>query len=68
MNNNKCNYCDICKRSQWVTLGNSDSDGVELQCIIGHKPRFYMPKHDNPYDTNWGYKRVCRDFLIKEPK
>jgi len=33
-----------------------------LTCAKGHKPRFYMPRNDNPLDLNWGWKRACADF------
>jgi hypothetical protein len=32
-----------------------------MRCGMGHKPRFYLPKHDM-HGENWGYKRKCGDY------
>lgn len=48
----KTQFCDLCKRHYY--------EGDVLRCREGHKPRFYMPKR--PYDTDWGWKRVCEDY------
>ena len=42
------------------TLGNWDASIGAFDCTVGHKPRFYKPRHSN--DTEWGWKRKCKDF------
>lgn len=32
------------------------------ECLKGHKPRFYMPRNNDPYDDGYGYKKKCADF------
>lgn len=55
----KASYCDECYNLEHPLDGKS-----EPKCSKGHKPRFYKPKSDCRYSSDWGYKRVCDDFEI----
>lgn len=56
-------HCDECKHAtvKWYEYRGPPAFDV-LTCAKKHKPRFYMPRNDNPLDLNWGWKRVCADF------
>lgn len=59
----KAKHCDECKHAavKWYLYRGPPAFDV-LTCAKKHKPRFYMPRNDNPLDLNWGWKRVCADF------
>lgn len=48
--------CDECKH-----FNDEDVPGARV-CEKNHKPRWYAPKNDNPYDLDYGYKRKCGDY------
>lgn len=51
--------CDQCKHF----ICNSGKFTPQAPpCTIGHNPKFYMPRNNDPYDPRWGYKRKCDDF------
>ena len=53
----KTRHCDECRHKiPGLTV---------MQCSKGHKPRFHVPSSD-PRDTDWGWKRKCKDFEPKE--
>ena len=45
--------CEACAHHDWAK--------DRLVCTIGHRPRFYLPRHDDPYGFV-GWKRRCDDF------
>ena len=51
----KMQFCDECANHRFQKV-------AEVVCTLDHKPRFYMPKNDNPHDQNYGWKRRCEDF------
>jgi len=59
----KASHCDDCNHAtvKWYEYKGPPAFDV-LTCAKKHKPRFYMPRNDNPMDLNWGWKRVCADF------
>lgn len=55
--------CGECEFRDWR--------GLKMKCKKGHKPNFYMPtiyQIMNPTDTDWGYKRRCKDYQEKLPE
>lgn len=58
----KVRQCDECKHR--IVDPDVDLNAIKANriCAQGHKPRFYLPNSDNPYDTDWGWKRNCNDF------
>lgn len=67
----KVRNCDECKFRTGNYIGGKlflediQKEGIrpyDKICTKGHRPRFYMPKLDNPYDTDWGWKRNCEDY------
>ena len=52
----KAKHCDECKH-----FNDEDVPGAPV-CWKGHHPRWYNQKHDNPHDTDYGYKRACTDY------
>ena len=53
--------CDECKNGNFLK--------PKMECFLGHKPRFYMPKSNYPhFDNDWGYKRACIDYEEGQPK
>jgi hypothetical protein len=50
--------CDQCAHA---THWSDNSGRVHLQCLKGHRPRFYTPLKGNPY-SNYGWKRRCEDY------
>jgi hypothetical protein len=59
----KAKPCDECRHAtikRYLYKGPPEFE--VLTCAKKHKPRFYMPRHDNPLDLNWGWKRACADF------
>ena len=54
----KAKHCDECQH-----FNDEDIPGAKV-CEKGHKPRWYSQKA--VYDTDWGYKRVCDDFLKEQ--
>ena len=65
-------YCDECKFRTDKYIGgkhflediNKPVSPYDLICTKGHRPRFYMPKTDNPNCNDWGWKRNCDDFEV----
>jgi len=53
----KASHCDECKH-----FNDEDVPGAKV-CEKNHKPRWYAQKNDNPHDLDWGWKRVCADFV-----
>lgn len=55
-------------RSQEIRkeLYDAHDETRELLAKLNHKPRWYGQKNDNPYDTDYGYKRVCEDFEVQK--
>jgi hypothetical protein len=60
-------YCDQCKYFVHGITTNyvSGKQDIKIRCEKGHKPRFYMPKSDNPLCNDWGWKRNCEDYEAK---
>lgn len=59
----KAKHCDECKHAtikQYLYKGPPEFE--VLTCAKKHKPRFYMPRNDNPLDLNWGWKRAWADY------
>lgn len=52
----KTQYCHDCIHKSFPEILG------KLKCRKGHKPRFYMPRDNNPLDTLYGWKRKCADF------
>ena len=53
-------YCDECKHHADMT---EDEATWKKPCVLGHKPRFYMPQTiSQAHSSNWGWKRRCEDF------
>lgn len=48
--------CDECKH-----FNDEDVPGAKV-CEKNHKPRWYAQKSDNPHDTDYGYRRKCKDY------
>ena len=57
----KARFCDECKHH--VAEEAVFTDGL-LTCTLGHKPRFFKPRHIN--DSRWGWKCACVDFEQRE--
>lgn len=55
-----------CQECMWGFYCYTENykDGDKFTCLEGHKPRFYMPRDENPYNYDWGYKRKCGDFVL----
>ena len=51
----KTKNCDECR--------NASPPHFERVCMVGHTPRFYMPR--NHADNDYGYKSRCEDFNKK---
>jgi len=52
----KTQSCDACAHAYyWGEMGE------KLECLEGHKPRFYKPRSGN--DADWGWKRRCDDYV-----
>ena len=49
----KTQNCEHCRHANYGE--------TTMRCGMGHKPRFYLPKHDM-HGENWGYKRKCGDY------
>lgn len=66
----KTQYCDECQFHQYrtgkIAEGAARRSDDTLRCLRGHKPRFYHPKNGNFYNSSWGYKRRCDDFVVGE--
>jgi hypothetical protein len=59
----KAKHCDECRNATIKHYLYKGPPKFEvLTCAKKHKPRFYMPRNDNPLDLSWGWKRVCADF------
>ena len=59
----KAKHCAECRHATIkLYLYKSPPKFAVLTCAKKYKPRFYMQRHDNPLDLNWGWKRVCADF------
>jgi len=35
---------------------------AERPCLLGHRPRFYLPTEGTILNQRWGHRRVCGDF------
>jgi hypothetical protein len=60
----KASHCDECEHAtiKWYEYKGPPAFDV-LTCAKGHKPRFYAQRKDNPMSFDWGWKRVCADFV-----
>ena len=68
----KANLCEECKFFKIIEAPVAEFDHIDgsicmfnVICKLGHKIRYYNPKHMN--DDNFGWKRRCDDFR-KEKK
>lgn len=63
----KASQCDECGHSttKWYCYRGGEPFDV-LTCGKGHKPRFYLPR--SPLDFNFGWKKVCGDFMPSNAK
>ena len=55
------------KTRQCEECAHADYSGELMKCGKGHRPRFYLPKGNYPYDEYWGWKRRCADFKAGQP-
>lgn len=67
----KTRSCDDCKHfCENIDDPNSPTFVAswidEDPCSLKLKPRFYMPRNNDPYDACWGYKRKCSSFVSVE--
>jgi len=53
----KATNCDECKHFSYDDGPNASG------CEENHKLRWYAHKDDNPYNTDYGYKRRCDDYV-----
>ena len=54
----KASYCIDCQRR---SLHGEYSE--KLECLKGHRPRFYKPKNPKLYwAEDYGWKRICSDY------
>ena len=62
----KARFCDECKHhvAEEAVFTDGRWTTCVLTCTLGHKPRFFKPKHIN--DSRWGWKRACADFEQRE--
>ena len=62
----KARFCDECKYhvAEEAVFTDGRWTTCVLTCTLGHKPRFFKPKHIN--DSRWGWKRACADFEQRE--
>ena len=51
----KTRHCEECKFFH--------TDRFDTKCLKLHTLRFYKPKH--PRDSDWGWKRKCEDFEVR---
>jgi len=35
---------------------------AEAPCLLGHRPRFYLPTARTVLNQQWGHRRACTDF------
>ncbi len=58
----KARQCEECAHHtlKWYRYRGGEQFDV-LKCGKGHKPRFYLPR--SPLDFNFGWKKVCGDFM-----
>ena len=53
--------CDQCA---YAAHWNDNAGKVHMHCQKGHRPRFYVPRKDNPHG-DFGWKRRCEDYQEK---
>ena len=58
----KAKFCDECRHHVAEEAAVTDGRWTTfvLACTLGHKPRFFKPRHIE--DSRWGWKRACADF------
>ena len=57
----KTRHCDECKYFDGMFV--LPITKKIFVCTLRHRPRYYKQKHDNPHDTNYGWKMKCIDYV-----